>query len=531
MRFVKSFLTLLAILAISLTARPKIVIGIVIDQMRFDYLYRFQPNFGPDGFNRLMNHGLNFTFAHYNYVPTHTAPGHSSIYTGSTPYFHGIIGNDWYSKELKRRIYCVDDSRFEGIGCSDKMSPLNLMSTTITDQLKLSDNGLSKVIAVSLKDRGAILPGGRLANAAYWYNDANGHFGTSSYYMKELPNWVTNFNSKNLASKYCEKEWTLSFPLQNYSICLPDENPNELDVYKEGRTSFPHSLKNIKPENRFEMIRELPFGNDLLTDFVKDLVINESLGKGEQTDFLSVSFSATDYVGHLYGPNSVEIFDLYTKLDQNIAELLHVFDHEYGAGNYLVFLTADHAGNEIPEMVNTKVKSNFNTKNCLNAVKKYAKEQFGVDGIVADYINKQFFLDDAVIEAQHLNPVEVRAKIAAFLRRTFNSILIVCTKDDFNGKIAARESNNPLLNGYNNIRSGDILIELNSTTYFESTGNKSTHNTLYSYDTHVPLIFFGWNITPGKNNESVYVTDIAPTIADLLNITEPSGCIGRPIIK
>ena len=226
--------------------RPKLVVGIVIDQMRFDYLYRFKPYYGQNGFNRLMNNGTNFTFAHFNYVPTFTAPGHSSIYTGSTPFYHGMIANDWYDKSEKKIIYCVSDSTERSIGSNDNqgaMSPKRLLVTTITDQLKLATHGASKVISISLKDRAAILPGGHMANAAYWYDNKTGDFISSSYYMKSLPKWVDDFNNKKFADIYLSGEWDLFRPVSDYKISAPDESPYEGDIFSEGKTSFPHSFK------------------------------------------------------------------------------------------------------------------------------------------------------------------------------------------------------------------------------------------------------------------------------------------------
>ncbi|MDR3610716.1 MAG: alkaline phosphatase family protein [Ignavibacteriaceae bacterium] len=511
---------------------PKLVVGIVVDQMRFDYLYRFNNNYSENGFKRLMKDGTNFTYAHLNYVPAYTAPGHSAIYTGTTPFFHGIIGNDWFNKESGKHIYCTDDERFKGLGGNDRMSPLNLMSTTITDQLKLSNNGNSKVIAVSIKDRGAILPGGRLANAAYWYNSLNGNFVSSTYYMNDLPAWVKEFNNKKLPEKYSEMEWSLSKPLKNYRLSLPDETKIEPDLFKEGRTYFPHSLKNIKEEDKLEYLKSTPFGNQLLNDFVSAVLDNENLGQNSVTDFLAISYSSTDYIGHRYGPNSVEIQDTYIKLDLQISELLQMLDAKIGKGNYLLFLTADHGVAEIPDLINTKIKQVISHNKFVESIKGFLLANYGTDKILSDYSNEQIFLNYSVISEKKLDIVDVRNKLAQYIRDNFNSILIVFTRDDFNGKIPSRNDPNSLLNGFNSTRSGDIFIEFNSLSSFELNGmDKSTHGTPYSYDTHVPLLFFGWGIPKQEINEPVFTIDIAPTLAILLKITEPSGSIGKPIIK
>lgn len=533
MLFRKIFLlTIVSVSLIFPQQAPKLVVGIVVDQMRFDYLYRFRNNYSEFGFKKLMNEGSNFTYAHLNYVPSNTGPGHAAIYTGTTPFFHGIIENDWYDRDSAKHIYCTDDNRYLGLGGEDRMSPLNLMSTTITDQLRLSNNGMSKVIAISMKDRGAILPGGRLANAAYWYNAANGNFMTSSYYMNDLPDWVKDFNNKKLPYKYTRMEWSLSKPLESYRSSFPDETKIEPDLFKEGRTSFPHSLTNIKDADKLEFLKSTPFGNQLLEDFAVAVLDNEKLGQNNVTDFLTISFSSTDYIGHKYGPNSVEIQDTYIKLDQQISDLLKILDEKIGKGNYLLFLTADHGVAEIPDLVNTKVKQSFSAKIFTKSVKDFLLTSYGTDKIFSDFSNKQIYLNYAVISEKKLDAADVRNKLTQYLRRNFNSALLIINRDDFEGRIASRNGENILLNGFNPIRSGDILIELSPISHFSLGGmDRTTHGTAYSYDTHVPLLFFGWGIPKQEINDPVYTIDIAPTISNLLKITEPSGCIGKPIIK
>ena len=533
MLFRKIFLlTIVSVSLIFPQQAPKLVVGIVVDQMRFDYLYRFRNNYSEFGFKKLMNEGSNFTYAHLNYVPSNTGPGHAAIYTGTTPFFHGIIGNDWYDRDSAKHIYCTDDNRYLGLGGEDRMSPLNLMSTTITDQLRLSNNGMSKVIAISMKDRGAILPGGRLANAAYWYNAANGNFMTSSYYMNDLPDWVKDFNNKKLPYKYTSMEWSLSKPLESYRSSFPDETKIEPDLFEEGRASFPHSLTNIKNADKLEFLKSTPFGNQLLVDFAVAVLDNEKLGQNNVTDFLTISFSSTDYIGHKYGPNSVEIQDTYIKLDQQISDLLKILDEKVGKGNYLLFLTADHAVAEIPDLVNTKVKQSFSAKIFTKSVKDFLLTSYGTDKIFSDFSNKQIYLNYAVISEKKLDAADVRNKLTQYLRRNFNSALLIINRDDFEGRIASRNGENILLNGFNPVRSGDLLIELNPVSFFSLGGmDRTTHGTAYSYDTHVPLLFFGWGIPKQEINDPVYTIDIAPTISNLLKITEPSGCIGKPIIK
>ncbi len=512
-------------------AQPKLVVGIVVDQMRYDFLFRFRNNFAEGGFNRLMNEGTNFTFAHYNYIPTKTAPGHASVFTGTTPFYHGIIGNDWYSHELKRNIGCTEDKRYNGLGGPDQMSPLNMLTSTITDQLKISNNGRSKVISISIKDRGAILPGGRMADAAYWYTSENGNFMSSTYYMKELPKWVNDFNAQKLAAKYADSVWTLSKPMENYRNSFPDENPYEADVFSENGTTFPHSLKNVKEKNKLEIVKNTPSGNQILVDFAKASVQNEMLGQHEVPDFLTISFSSTDYVGHAYGPNSVEIHDMFIKLDSQIADLLEFLDKSVGKGNYVMFLTADHGVDETPGWGNVKLKQGFSNKSLTKAVKEFAKTTYNTDNLIEEYSNRQFFLNDSLMAANKLNQKEVRQNIAEFVRVKYPAVFTVSTRDELAGKWASRIPENPLLNGFNQSRSGDILVELSPFYDFDNGKEKANHSSAFTYDTHVPLLFYGWGIKRAQIADPVYVVDIAATVADLLKITEPSGCIGIPIIK
>src|SRR5258706_419663 len=333
--------------------KPKLVVGIVIDQMRQEYLYRFQKKFGEGGFNRLMNDGFMLTNAHYNYVPTYTGPGHASIFTGSTPAVHGIIGNDWWDKNLKKYVNCVEDSRQQPVGSTDgngEVSPWRMLSTTITDELKLFSQKKSKVIGISIKDRGAVLPAGHMADAAYWYDVKTGKFISSTYYFNALPIWVDTFNALQLSDGYLNKEWKTFFPIEQYTESGPDDSPYEIKLKGKDKSVFPYDLKKLRTSNgNFELLPYTPMGDDLLTAFAEAALKGETLGKSKQTDFLTISFSSPDLVGHTLGPTSVEMQDMYLILDQHLEELLAKLDTEIGKNNYIVFLTADHAVVDVPQ--------------------------------------------------------------------------------------------------------------------------------------------------------------------------------------
>ncbi len=303
--------------------RPKLVVGIVVDQMKMEYLYRFSDDFSSNGFKRLINNGYTFHNMHYNYVPTYTAPGHASIYTGATPSTHGIVGNDWFNKSTGRDMYCTDDASVKVLGDGTEkegaMSPKNLLSTTITDELRMATNFNSKVIGMSIKDRGAILPAGHFANWAFWYSKT-GAFISSTFYGSTLPNWVTEFNQEKRYMNYINKGWDLLKPIATYNESLPDDNPYEGKLDKANAPVFPYDLSKMYKEKGADVLRTTPFGNDILAELAMKAIEKEDLGKDEITDFLTVSFSSTDYVGHTFGPRSMELQDTYLRLDQTIAQ-------------------------------------------------------------------------------------------------------------------------------------------------------------------------------------------------------------------
>lgn len=516
--------------------RPKLVVGIVIDQMRYDYLYKFYPYYGNNGFKRLMNQGSNFTYAHFNYVPTYTGPGHTSVYTGSTPFYHGIIANNWYDKETGKSVYCAYDPEVNTVGADDdqgKMSPHRLLATTITDQLRLSNNFLSRVISVSLKDRAAILPGGRSANGAYWYDNKNGKFITSSYYTDKLPSWVNNFNDKKLADKYLSGSWQLSLPLSDYAVSMPDASSSEKDVFGEGKTTFPHLFGAVPNNKKYGALESTPYGNEIVLKFAEAALRGEKLGEGKYADFLAISFSSTDFVGHAYGPNSVEIEDTYIKLDAQIAELLSTLDKQVGKGNYLVFLTADHA---VVENNGYRKEHKLNagglgTRAFKDSLEAFAGRNFGDKDIVADFSNDQIFFDYAELAKKDLDIHLIEQSFADYIRQNFPAVTEIFTRDDLEGHTPSRITTNLVLNGFNPGRSGDIAFGLQPGYLPNFLKQGTSHGSYYAYDTHVPMLFYGWHVPKQTVNKPVYIVDIAATVADLLKITEPDCCIGVPLIK
>jgi predicted AlkP superfamily pyrophosphatase or phosphodiesterase len=512
--------------------KPKLVVGIVIDQMRYDYIYRYWDKFGNDGFKRLVNDGFFCRNTNFNYVPTYTGPGHTSVYTGTTPCVHGIIANEWFSKKTGTMMYCAEDNSVNGVGTSapeGKRSPANNLSTTITDELRISSNMKSKVIGIALKDRSAIMPAGHVANAAYWYDGSIGSFISSTYYMKELPAWVQEFNKKEPAKKYLSQPWKLLLPADQYTESLSDESKYEGLLKGETRSEFPHDLPKLMVANGgLNLIRSTPFGNSLTKDFAIEAIKNENMGKSAATDFLAISFSSPDYIGHTWGPNSMEQEDDYIRLDQDLAELLKFLDAQIGKENLLVFLTADHAAPEVPAyLMDLKIPAGYIDEGKMNyELKSYLKKMYG-DSLVLNMSNQQVFLNHKVIEEKKLVLQQVQEDAASFLQN-LNGVAEVITWTTMNNTAFTEGSRYLMQKGFNANRSGDVLINyLPAWVDYQRTG--TTHGSPYSYDTHVPLIFYGWNIRPGSSAEQVYITDIAPTLAMMLNIQFPNGCTGKPI--
>ena len=516
-----------------LKVKPKLVVGIVVDQMRYDYLTRFYDHFGKEGFKRLVEEGFNCKNNHFNYAPTSTGPGHTSVYTGATPSVHGIIGNNWYDKELDADVYCASDDSYSSVGTTSnagQMSPHRMTVTTITDELRLNNQMRGKTISIALKDRGAVLPGGHTANAAYWFHGANeGKWITSSYYMEQLPKWVVDFNSSGKAQSY-KKAWNTIKDIKDYNESGTDNNTYEGLFEGETSPTFPHSTTALlnKTEN-FDIIKSTPFGNSLTTDFVIEALQQEDLGKDEITDFLAVSFSSTDYVGHMYGVNSKEVQDTYIRLDEDLARLFKALDKNVGEGEYTLFLTADHGAIEVPSYLKDKKIPAGYIDNAANSkrLSGFLKYTYGTEDILKNYSNYQLFLDHEIIKNLDLNLVDVQTEIAQeFLG--YDAIDRVYTANQMWNNQYTSGIPYILQNGFNQKRSGDILVVLKpGFISYSKTG--STHGSPQIYDTHTPLLFYGMGIKPGSTVNRTEIPDIAPTIAVLLGISFPSGANGTPI--
>ncbi|MDT0558433.1 alkaline phosphatase PafA [Ichthyenterobacterium sp. W332] len=512
---------------------PKLVIGIVVDQMRYDYLTRFESKFSEDGFKRLMYKGFNCKNTHFNYIPTFTGPGHAAVFTGTTPKYNGIIGNNWYDKVEKKSVYCVNDNNYRSVGTTDdysKVSPHRMTVTTVTDQLQLHTQQRSKVIGIALKDRGAVLPAGHSADGAYWFQGKNeGNWVTSSYYRDDLPKWVKDFNKSDKAESYF-KVWNTLYDIKTYTESGPDINTYEGKFRGKDTASFPYDLDKLQAENGgFDIIKPTPFGNSLTTDFAIAALDGESMGQDNNTDFLTLSYSSTDYVGHKFGVNAKETQDTYLRLDKDLARLFKYLDTTIGVGEYTVFLTADHAAVHVPSYLkDLKIPADYYDLNAFkNKLNFFLTTTYGASDLMEDAGNFQVFLNRDKIKSLGLNLQGVQQAVVdeiisyphidkAYTATTMSSV-------EFSSGIEVL-----LQNGFNQKRSGDVLVVLSpSVISYSRVG--TTHGSGFSYDTHVPLLFYGKGIKQGETLEKVVIPDIAPTISALLGISFPNSVTGKPL--
>jgi predicted AlkP superfamily pyrophosphatase or phosphodiesterase len=521
--------------------RPKLVVGIVVDQMRQEYLYRFYPKFSDGGFKRLMGDGFMLKNAHYNYAPTYTGPGHASVYTGTTPAVHGIIGNDFYDKELKTIVNCVGDPAHKPVGNekgNGDVSPWRLLSSTITDELKLFTQKRSKVIGVSIKDRGAVLPAGRMADAAYWYDGLTGKFISSTYYMTKLPEWVDKFNNLNLADQYLSQEWKTLLPISEYTESGPDESPYERKFTGKDKSTFPYNLKELRVKNgNFDLLTYTPFGNDHLTEMAKHALVGEKMGKDDITDFLCISYSSPDILGHFTSPNAVEVEDMYLRLDRNMADLLTKLDKEVGAGNYTIFLTADHAVADVPQYLkDNKMAAGYYNENYTKAkLTEFLAPYFPGKEVIANMSNEQIFLNQEAFQGapktSGLDMFIVAELIGKYLM-TIDGVANYYTEGVLRqGRYDEEGLKGLMIRGYHPKRSGDIVIALEPGWFESGSVQGTTHGSPYSYDTHVPMIFYGKGVKKGSSVRYHPITDIAPTLSMILNIKLPSGSTGQPVVE
>ena len=525
-------LTLGTSFAQSTQEKPKLIVGIIVDQMRQEYLYKFADRYSEGGFKRLMNEGFMMKNGHYNYIPTFTGPGHASVYTGTTPATHGIIGNNWYVRSLNKSIYCAEDSTVTNVGgtpSNGQISPRNMLSTTITDELRFSTNKRSKVVGLAIKDRGASLPAGHLGDA-YWYDSENGDFMTSTYYYDSLPKWVQDFNAKKLPDSYLSKTWEPLYPIETYKQSIDDNNNFEAPFIGKETPTFPYILDSLRANNdNYGLIAATPFGNSLTLDFAYAAIEGEQLGKRGETDFLAVSFSSPDYIGHRFGPASKEVEDNYLRLDLEMEQFLNYLDKTYGKGKYLVFLSADHGVAEVAtHMVSENVPAgNLNVAYISGQLRGYTQQNYGVGDWILNFSNEQIFLNSELAKEKGVKISDMEEDLAKFLMK-FKGIKEVYTSTSMRNTAFTQDRPALLQMGYNHKSSGDLLLILEP-GWLTGGARGTSHGTGFSYDTNVPILFFGWGVKHGSSSRHASITDIAPTLSMMLDIRLPNGSNGTPI--
>lgn len=542
MKTLTSILTFLFILSGIIYSQPtkenKLVVAVVVDQMRYDYLQKFYPLFGDGGFKRLMKDGFNCTNVHYNYVPTYTGPGHTSIFTGTTPMMHGIIGNYYYDKATDKVLYCAEDQFVQSVGGSHKaglFSPKNLTVTTVGDELRISNGFRSKVIGVALKDRGAILSTGRAANAAYWYDDSTGNWITSSFYLTSLPDWAQVYNDQKAVNSFLDSTWNLLYPESAYSMCGPDDMKFEEKLKGTTASVFPYYLSEIrKASTDFSLIKFTPYGNTITTDFAISAIKGEFLGQNEFTDMIVISYSSPDYIGHFFGPQSYEVADNYARLDREIQRLLEFLDQRFGK-NYTFVITSDHGVAEIPNYLlqqgieGGNFTSNDVIKHCNSVLNDLLLKGANPDnGLVKVFINDHIYFDEQKIAENNLKKEDVIVATKKALL-AHPSVFDVLTPAEL---LYFSNPGDPIKHryymGYHRTKGGDLLV-MSKPGWINRNPVGTTHGAPYVYDTHAPLLWYGYGITKGRTAEFYSITDIAPTLSNILGITQPNATTGRVI--
>ena len=537
-------------------AKPRLVVGITVDQMRADYLSRFgawedessPATFAEGGFRRMVEEGFTCRDHHFGYAPTYTGPGHASIYTGTTPTVHGIVGNDWYDRASGTSVYCASDTSVKGVngdgvdfeglilGSSGQMSPHRMLSTTLGDELKMATGGQAKVYGVSMKDRGAILPAGHAADGAFWfYGKDLGHFVSSTYYGDTLPLWLVDLNQSGRAEELMAAGWDRLHDEAIYAQCLPDNNPYEGAFKGELKPTFPYDLQALKAQNGgYDLLKGTPGGNSLIVDFALAAIDGANLGQDDVTDLLALSFSATDYVGHRVGPHAQETMDMYLRLDMELQRLFDALDEKVGEGQWTAFLSADHGGANVPSHAAAAGMPTDYWKpgNLMDAVEATLKERWGTppggQSWILRHSNDQVFLNHPLLDARGID----RSTMARFVAEQ-------CATDPGLSKAVAAcdapamAANDPvvarLVRGHRPGHSGDVfLVPQPGWIDYGRTG--TTHGSAYPQDTHVPALFLGAGVAHGETHARTYIRDIAPTVAQLMRSPYPNGATGEPIV-
>ena len=533
--------------------QPKLVLQITVDALRGDLPSRFSNVLGDGGFRYLMGQGIHYTDAHYQHANTETIVGHTSLATGTVPAAHGMVANVWFDRELDRLVYNIEDPdyRLLTVGAdvdtkteidptqraakADGRSPNNILSSTFSDEMAIHFAGRSKIFAVSVKDRGAVSLAGH-AGKAFWFSKASGEFVTSNYYYQQYPDWVNEWNARKPATAYANKSWALMHPQAKYLFGDADDRDYETDFPGIGRT-FPHAYGKTDDKYFTTRLTLSPAGDELTLDFAKTLLISEQLGQDDVPDYLAISFSSTDYVGHLFGASSLETEDNIARLDRTLADLFSFIDKEVGLENTLIVLSADHGQPEVPGHLHELGIDNahyFDTKALDKTPAIMAlKKQFGLgEELIEAFYQPYLYLNHDLIRAKGLDQAQVEQAVAGELLK-FDGVAYAVSST------ALRTDNLPdtlmtrsILRNFHPKRSGDIYLVFEPNVFindFDGLTVASTHGSPWRYDTFVPLIFAGAGLSAATLSRPVTPYDVAPTLAAYLGVKPPSGAIGMPL--
>lgn len=512
--------------------KPKLVVGIVVEQMRQDYIERFWNNFGEKGFKKLAINGTYCQDANYNYSLTQTAPGYTTIVTGCEPSEHGIVSNYWFNPLSAKKEVCIEDTKYKAVGdkyALGSYSPKNIFTTTFSDEAKLFSRGNSKIISISMNPEGAILSGGYTANAAYWFDTKTGKWLSSSYYMDKLPTWVDTVNNKKMSSEYLKRQWTPMLPIDKYNEVLPDSSIYEYGidmVYKVFPYNYPDITKTVRD---FELLTMIPEGNTHTTDMAVAALYNENLGKDDNTDFLFINYTVSENIGRLYGPQSIEVQDLFLRLDADLGHLIEVIEETVGKNNALIYLTSNHGVSETPQyLIDNKMPAGiFKQHYILSLLRSYLKAIYGQGDWILDYSNNQIFLNKTLIEDSQIPLAEFQERVISFIINS-GGISNAISSTQFQNIVFRQGMPEKMQNSFSQKRSGDIMISLKA-GWIEDVPYSTDHNSGYKYDTNVPLIWYGWKVKKQNIFRTLNMTDIAPTISMVLGTPAPPATTGKSL--
>jgi len=535
-------------------ARPRLVLQITVDQLRGDLPLRYAERFGEGGFRYLLEEGAWFRDAHHAHANTETIVGHTTLATGAHPSAHGMVGNLWFDREAGRTVYNIEDPAYrlltEGGGVdaeteidptqraarSDGRSPAAIMVSTLSDELAIGTAGRARIFGVSVKDRGAVSMAGH-AGKAFWFSKQDGTFVTSTYYYDAYPQWVVDWNAERKAFAYGDTEWTLAGEQSTYMFGDRDERVGEVDLAGFGST-FPHPYGSADGRYFTTLLTVSPAGDELTLDFAKTLIDAEDLGGDDVTDYLSVSFSSTDYVGHLFGPSSLESEDNMLRLDRVVADLLAYVDSRVGLDETLIVLSADHGGAEIPSYLNELGVSSAHVDPeswDKGAGFRALEARFGVgEGLILAYDHPYVYLDQDLIASRGLDRGEVEDAVADEITRLEGVAVAVSTSALREGRVPELPLMQSIRYNFNPVRSGDVFVVFEPGHFindFDGLTVATTHGSPWRYDTFVPVVFAGWGIRSGQIDRRIHTIDVAPTLSRLLGLKPPSGAAGEVLVE